>query len=324
MQNYIKNILFYLFFLWILFFFWRTLLENFGEIKDYNFQINILYLFASLITFLIFFWSLGELWWRILINSTNQLSLSWILSLKSKGKRQKSAHISNTEIHYINAISWISKYIPGKVAMVATKVLYLEKKWITKKESFISCLYEHIFQIISSFLLSLPLIIYYFWWTQNDIYVILSSLSLIVWIIIIHPYVFNKTLNYTLTLFKKTRLDTSHFLSLSQILKYILGYSISMILKWISFVFLVASITQIWWVQDIVFYTFAWIFAGVIWIISIFAPNGLWVREWVLTLILTLVLPLEIAILISIWSRLWFSLCDGVIGVGILWVKLRK
>ena len=324
MQNYIKNILFYLFFLWILFFFWRTLLENFGEIKDYNFQINILYLFASLITFLIFFWSLGELWWRILINSTNQLSLSWILSLKSKGKRQKSAHISNTEIHYINAISWISKYIPGKVAMVATKVLYLEKKWITKKESFISCLYEHIFQIISSFLLSLPLIIYYFWWTQNDIYVLLSSLSLIVWIIIIHPYVFNKALNFSLKLFKKSPLEKKHFLSLSQILKYILGYSISMILKWISFVFLVASITQIWWVQDIVFYTFAWIFAGVIWIISIFAPNGLWVREWVLTLILTLVLPLEIAILISIWSRLWFSLCDGVIGVGILWVKLRK
>lgn len=319
MQKYIKNILFYLFFLWILFFFWRTLLENFGEIRNYDFQINIFYLFGSLITFLIFFWSLWALWWKILSNSSSKKP-PIIPFLKGDRKH----NITNTEIHYINAISWISKYIPWKVAMIATKVLFLEKKWIAKKESFISCLYEHIFQIISSFLLSLPFIIYYFWWTEHNIYVILSSLSLVIWTIIIHPYIFNKALNFTLKLFKKKSLDTWHFLSLKQILKYLFWYSLSMILKWLSFVFFVASITQISGVGEIFFYTFAWIFAWALWIIAIFAPNWLWVREWVLTLILTLVLPLEIAILISIWSRLWFSVCDGIIGLGILWVKLRK
>ncbi len=294
--------MFYTFFFWILYFFWKTLYSNFVEIKDFDFQINSFYLFLSLLSFLTFFYSLWILW---------------------KGLLNKD-QITNSHIHYINAISWISKYIPWKVAMIATKVLYLEKKWITKKESFLSCLYEHIFQIISSFLLSLPFIIYYFWWTQHNIYVILSSLSLMIWISIIHPFIFNKTLNFLLKLFKKTPLDKKYFLPLKQILKYLFWYSLSMILKWISFVFFVASLTQVSSINDIVFYAFAWIFAWAIWIIAIFAPNWLWVREWVLTLLLTLVLPLEIAILISVWSRLWFSLCDWVIGLWILWMKLRK
>ncbi|MCD5380694.1 hypothetical protein LR004_02100 [Candidatus Gracilibacteria bacterium] len=313
-SNIVKHILFYIFFFGIIYFFGKTLYSNFSEIKNYDFEINFGYLFLSLVSFLVFFWSLGILWKGLLISPL-------LTSPHGRGIAQK---IVNKDIHYINAISWISKYIPGKVAMVATKVLYLEKFGVSKKTSFLSCLYEHIFQIMSSFLLSLPFIIYYFWGTQNDIYVMLSSLSLIVGIIIIHPYIFNKVLNFALTLFKKTPLDASHFLSLSQILKYILGYSVSMILKGGSFVLFVASITQIGGIQDIVFYTFAWIFAGVIGIISIFAPNGLGVREGVLTLILTLVLPLEIAILISIGSRLWFSLCDGVIGIGILGVKYSK
>jgi hypothetical protein len=291
--------LFYGFLIWIAYFFWVTLFENFEKLQGFDISPNYSYLFVSLVIFLVFFFSLWVLWQYIL----------------------NSPHIITRDIHYINAVSWISKYIPWKVAMIATKVLYLKKKWIPKKVSFISCLYEHAFQIISSFVLCLPFIAYYFWWTPQSHYVYLSWIAIIFWILILHPIVFNRLINYGLSLLKKPLLNSWHFLSWKQIFWYTLWYAFSMILKWISFVFFVASITPISTFQEVIFYSFAWIFAWVIGILAIFTPNGIGVREWVLTALLTLLLPIELAILLSIWSRVWFSLCDGVIWLWVVWVR---
>lgn len=319
MKNNIKNIVFYLFFFWILYFFWKTIYSNFWEIQNYNFEINFWYLFLSLMSFLVFFLSLGILWKGLLFNNKSYSLHSQTSALTPLPfGEMEITHLTNKEIHYINAISWISKYIPWKVAMIATKVIYLEKKWFSKKQSFLSCLYEHIFQIIASFLISFPFIIYYFWWSEDTIYIILSSLSLIIWLFFIQANIFNKILNFVLKLLKKSGYKKQEFLDWKNILRYIVWYALSMIIKWISFVFLVASIISINSFNEIIFYIFAWVFAWVIGILAIFTPNWLWIREWVLTLILSLALPLEIAILLSVISRLWFSICDGVIGLWIL------
>lgn len=298
-----KNIIFLLFFSWILYFFSKTIYTNYDKIKDFEFSFNFMYLFISIIFYFLFFLSLTLLW-KYLLNEKK---------------------IAFRDIFYINSVSWISKYLPGKVAMILTKVLYLSEKWITKRTSFISCIYEHIFQIIASFLISFPFIIYYFLWTQNSSYILLSWIFFLWFTLAIHPFIFNNTLNILLKILKKEPVEKKQFLWVFSIIKYIFWYSLSMIVKGLSFVFLVFSITSIW-IWDIPFLIFAWVFAGVVGIVSVFAPNGLWVREWVLAFLLQFILPVEISIIISILSRLWSTLCDGLIWlyVGIEKLKIKK
>lgn len=301
MLSLLKNIIFFAFFAGIVYFFSKTIYVNYDKIKDFEFSFNIPYLLLSIIFYFLFFLSLTVLWKYLL----------W------------EKKISFREIFYINSLSWISKYLPGKIAMILTKVLYLNEKWIPKRTSFISCIYEHIFQIIASFFISFPFIIYYFSGGENNNYIYLSIVFFIWFIVSIHPFIFNNGLNILLKILKKEPVEKKQFLGISSIIKYLFGYSLSMIVKGISFAFLVLSITSIG-VWDIPFLIFAWVFAGVVGIVSIFAPNGLWVREWVLAFLLQFILPVEISIIISILSRLWSTLCDGVIGLYVGIEKFRK
>lgn len=298
---YLKNIIFILFFAGVIYFFWKTIYTNYDKIKDFEFHFNFFYLFLSIITYLIWYISLWVLWKFLL---------------------PKLPKISWKDIFYINWVSWISKYLPGKVAMIVTKVLFLNERWMPKRTAFISCIYEHIFQIIASFFISFPFIIYYFLWTQNESYIFLSVVFFIIFLLWIQPFVFNNALNILLKILKKEPVEKKEFLWITSILKFIWWYSISMILKWISFLILVLSVTSVW-IWDFPFLIFAWVFAGVVWIVSVFAPNGLWVREWVLVFLLQFILPVEISIIISILSRLWSTLVDGIIGIYI-WVEKLK
>ncbi len=299
--NILKNIIFFLFFGGILYFFSKTIYINYDKIKDFELHFNFLYLFLSILFYFLFFFSLTILWKYLL----------W------------EKKITFGEIFYINSVSWISKYLPGKVAMIVTKVLYLNEKWIPKRTSFISCIYEHIFQIIASFFISFPFIIYYFLGTENNSYIWLSWIFFAWFIISIHPFIFNNWLNILLKILKKEPVEKHHFLGIFSIIKYIFWYSLSMIIKGISFAFLVFSITSVW-IWDIPFLIFAWVFAGVVGIVSIFAPNWLWVREWVLAFLLQFILPVEISIIISIFSRLWSTLCDWIIWLYVGIEKFKK
>ncbi len=297
-----KKIAFILFFVATLYFFWKTISNNYQAVLEYNFSFDIWFLLLSILIYILFYISLTWLWYILL------------------PEREK---VLKKEILYINTISWISKYLPGKVAMIITKVLYLEKKGISKRRSLISCIYEHIFQIIASLVVSFPFIFWYFLGTQESNYIILSGLFFIGFLIFIHPKVFNPLLNIGFRLLKKEPVHENEFLWFLSIIQYLAWYCISMIIKWFSFVFLVMSMTSIW-IWDVSFLLFAWIFAWVVGIVSIFAPNGLGVREWVLVFLLSFILPVEIAIIISVVSRLWSTLCDWLIWLYIPWFNMNK
>lgn len=299
--NILKKIIFYVFFIWIFYFFWKSIYNNLDKVLNYDFKFNYSFLILSIVFYILFY-----LW----------LTILWKFLLPKNNIRFK-------EILYINTVSWISKYLPWKLAIIVTKVLYLNEKWIGKRYGFISCIYEQIFQIVGSIFISIPFIFYYFLGTDNNYYTYLSILFFVWFVVSIHPYIFNNVLNIWFRILKKEPLTKTDFLSTISILKYIGSYSIVMIIKWLSFLLLVLSIVYIP-VADYTFLVFAWIFAWVIWIISIFAPNWLWVREWVLVFLLNFILPLEISIIISVVSRLWSTIVDGIIWLYILYFKIRK
>lgn len=293
-----KKRLFIIFIFFVIIFFWYSIINNYKVLLNYNYNLNLIYIIISFsLWFFYIIWSWLN-WWNI-VNNKN---------------------ISKKEIIKIHFISWLSRYIPWKVWIVASKMIFLKKYWISKKESLVYSMYENIFQIIWAFTFCLPIILIYFLWDISQNYIYLAIFLLIALLITLYRPIFFFLINFWLKLIKKEPFKKESLLTEWQIIKYLLSYIFFVFINWLSFFFMVK------WIVDIEFSYFlqiswAWVFAWVIWLLALFAPSGLWVREWILVLLLQTIFPLEVAILISVFSRLWISIIDWLIWLYILWSK---
>ncbi len=291
----------------IILLFLRTLYINWSQIQDFKFEFNIpLYILSTLILILIvFLW--GGLW-NLLLRDLNYKQLSF------------------NESFSIQLQAWFGKYIPGKVGLIGIKYYLGTKKGISSKAIGISIFYENIFQVLSAFLISVPILFYYLLKELGDnliLYQILPLLTIVGLFVFIHPKVFFLFVNLGLKLFKKQPISKRYFLSSGQILKYLVLYSIAIIANGIAFFLFIRSITPL--SLDYLLPTIGvFNFAGVIGLLAVFAPAGLGVREGVIVLLLQAYMPLEIVILISILSRLWTTIADLFLGIyGLLTRRIR-
>lgn len=297
----IKKLIFYTFITWIIYFFWKTIYSNFTNILEYNFSFNIYYILASIfiVIIVVFYWAV--LWKHI----------------------TKKSDIKYSDIFYIQGISWLAKYLPWKAGIVLSKIYFLTKHWVNKKRWLVSSIYENIFQILSAFLVSIPVVLYYFAWWISNYYLYFSILFVIWFLVFIYPPVFYFFINFWLKLFKKEILEKKYFLDEFEILKNLFLYSIWIILNWIAFFLMIKWITNISW-NLLLPIIWIWNFAWVIWLLAIFAPAWLWVREGILILFLWYYFPVEIASLIAVFSRFWTTICDGIIWIYVLVCKSLK
>lgn len=291
----IRPLIYVMFFCLIGYFFGLNIYTHFQEIKNHSFEINIFILIASFLGYFLFYFLLTILWKSIL------------------GK----PNIPFKDILRVNTISWLSKYIPGKVSIILSKVIPLEKFSVSKKESFLSVVYEQIFQIISALLLSLPFILFLIGNDQQNSYIYGALVWLFVCILMIQPKIFHFWLNTALKLTKRDIIKQEQFLGWKKILYYIFWYMCVVIVKWLSFALFAYSL---WGITPsmIPYLSFTWIFAWVVSIIAFFAPNGIWFREGIMMILLSYIVTPEIALILSISSRLWSWVADGLIGLILL------
>lgn len=288
----------------IIFLFIKTLVANWSQVQDFEFDLNIpLYIFSTLI--LIFVVVLWSVFWNLLLRDLNFKQLSFIDSFN------------------IQVQAWFGKYIPGKVGIIGIKFYLGQEKGIDNTTVGISVIYENIFQIVSAFLVSIPILFYYSFKELGDnplLYQILPLLFIIGLFVFIHPRVFFYFANLGLRLFKKQPISADFFLSISQIIKYVTLYSLGIVLNGIAFFLFINSITSVsfeFLIPIIGIYNFA----GIIGMLAVFVPAGLGVREGIIVLLLQAYMPLEIVIFISILSRLWVTITDLIIGSYVLFIK---
>lgn len=298
-QNNLKKIIFFLFLTIVIFFFAKALYQNFSTILYYDFNFTYWYLLLSIICILLVVVYFGIL--RI-----DLVREPWIPFFKAM---------------YIHLVSWLAKYIPGKAGIILSKVYFLSELGIEKKRGIVISIYENVFQILSVFVVSIPLIVYYFLGAISSQYMYIWIIFVVLCFIFLHPTVFYQCINLGLKLFKKQTLEKKYFLSYRQIIKYFLLYTVGVFLNGFAFYFMVKGITDISFTNFLPL-LWAWNFAGVIWLLAIFAPGWLGVREWVLVIFLKFLFPLEVAILISVFSRFWVTAIDGIIGLYVLIIKI--
>lgn len=284
-----------LFLMVIIFFFSKAVYHNFSNISTYTFSCNYLYIFLSLVFALLFVLYIGILWIHLI----------------------KEPNIPFLKALHIHLTSWLAKYIPGNAGIVVSKVYFLSKYNIEKKRALVISIYENVFQITSAFIISIPLIIFYFLWAIWPQYLYLWIIFVALSIIFLHPNIFYTCINIALKLFKRQTLGREYFLSYREILKYFILYCIAVCINGLAFYFMINWIVYIPF-TDFLPLLWAWSFAWVIWILAIFAPWWLWVREWVLVLFLKFLLPIEVAIIVSIFSRFRTTIIDWLLWLYIL------
>jgi hypothetical protein len=287
-----EKIFFIGFFAVVILYFWNDVSFQFERVSELRISVNPLPLALSFIVG----WGIVIYWWYL-----------WkkLLGIST---------ISNTELFYIHSISWLGKYFPWKAWIVLAKVYLLSKHGISKKRSVMASLYENIFQILSSFVVALPILSWYFLSSVSSYHWLISIVIILGFSIIIHPTVFYWTTSIGLKFFKKDPLDPSLFLSPFEILEYVFLYSIGIIWNGVALFLMISWITAVDWIM-LMPTIGIWSFSGVLWLLAIFAPAGLWVREWIMILLFQFYLPTDMAILIGIISRAWTTAIDGLIAI---------
>ena len=215
------------------------------------------------------------------------------------------------ELNYVYAKAWLGKYIPGKVAWVAGKVYFALGLGISKTILGITSVVDTILQLLTALLLG---VVFLFisgassnFSTTYNVFFLVSS---IVGLIAISPPVFNRLLQTGYKLLKKKKLEERYLLKAPALLRIAPMYFVIHSLSSLPIYFLIRSAGYELSPIDLMYVSGAFIFAGAVGTLAIFAPSGIGVREGIILLFLSNVLPAEVSVVIVVLLRLWSVVLD--------------
>ncbi|MFW5703417.1 MAG: lysylphosphatidylglycerol synthase domain-containing protein [Patescibacteria group bacterium] len=288
----------------ILYFFITTLQKNWNEVSEIGFQFRVSFI-AALCCFFLAVLVSGYLWGKIVTSLDN------------------SKRIIHLEFIRVHIGSWLQKYIPGQVSSFLGKLLWGIERNYSKKMITTSFLYENVFLLYSSILISTPVLIYF----SLDELAIYSWRFLIVFIfflstgVILHKNTFIKVLNGVLSVFKRKSIPAEFILEPSKIAFFVLMFTVPRLLNGIGFMIIVHALYTVSFETAVVSIA-TYIFAGVIGILAFFVPSGIGVREGIIVLLLTPYLGVSGAIIVSIYARFLTIITD--ILLALIYVVIGK
>jgi glycosyltransferase 2 family protein len=229
----------------------------------------------------------------------------------------------------VHSASWLLKYIPGQVGSLLNKVIWGQKRGLSRTLVVITFIYENVFLQIASIVPSVVILLATLGvalFEANPVTLLLPLLALIPLAVVLVRPLFHRVLDFATKRILKQRLPEEYFLRTSSTLILLLEFLIPRILNAFGFVLVALAVTD---VDPALWPLFgaAYVLAGAIGILAVFVPSGLGVREAVIFACLFAAgIPAGTAALISILSRLISTVADAVIALGYLGLRfsLRK
>jgi hypothetical protein len=282
--------------LWLLLSRFFTNLEEFQSLEVFRFRPIIAA--AALLGFsaVIAWW--GIVWWVIL----------------PPDERKK---LTLPQVFHIQAVSWLARYVPGKAGSILGKIILGKKQGISGRTLILAGGYEQLLQVISAFIIGFGFVGWA--WVQETGQSAVAVLALVILVAIftlLHPKFFYPVSNKALTLFNRKPLQSDSLLSFSQLLGVTAMYALGHFMNGLAFFLMVKSISPVMNASVFIFVG-SFVLAGVLGVVSLFAPSGLGVREGVMTGLLSIFFPMEEALLYSLMSRIFTTLADG--GIVLYW-----
>lgn len=239
----------------------------------------------------------------------------WLLDLLAKKKLPLKAVLK------IQILSWLGRYMPGKVGMFLGKILLGKEIGLSGSVLASSVLYEHLLFISSGFSIVLLTLGSSVVAKLISVDVSLMQLILLIGIILASAPYLIKTAFYLL---EKIMTPGDHkviaVLSVRNTGLMFLGYHLAHLSAGAGFFLLLHTL-----VPDIGIPALSAVgiitAAHLAGILAFFAPAGLGVRESVMTWLLLPYMELDSALSISILTRVWSTVADGIILGGLLLLR---
>ena len=301
MKKVVINVVRYSLLFIIFFFIFKFLYRNVEELKSYEFHLNFSFLVISILFFLLYLFGKSLIWHFITL------------------KNGVNIHLSKSIVSW--SYSMLGKYIPGKMFFLLGRIYFYKQEGKSSNKVTFCFFLENICSILGAFSI--------FLFSLNFLDVeILRGYKFIVWILLFglfvlaHPRVLQFLINSGRKIFKKQAITLR--VSYPHILSFVALYTLNWFLLGFGFYFFIRSIVEIS-IQHYFFLTGSYAIAGLIGIISLFAPSGIGVRESVLVFTLKNILSNSIAAICVLTARIWSTISELLfVGIVFLYAKLKR
>ncbi len=199
--------------------------------------------------------------------------------------------------------SLLGKYVPGKIFLWAGRVLPYRQAGHGIKRVTACFIIEMAFQLLAACIIGLVALAY----AQDSPlqgYRQAAWLLIVVLAAMIHPRVLQTLLNFALKLLRREPLTIQ--IKVRQMLLLFLGYLANGLVLGASFLLFVKALYPVG-ADQFLYLTAALLVAGLVGVLSVFAPGGLGVREGGLLLALSVIMPQPAAAVIVLATRIWTS-----------------
>jgi uncharacterized membrane protein YbhN (UPF0104 family) len=282
------KILQYLIIVLIFYFLLKSVLGNWTQVKDFNWQFD---------------------WWLLLASFLLQLlTLFWLVMIWQRMLHHTGSSVSYLKLFKVWFYANLGKYLPGKVWQFLGMIYMLEKEGVPKTSSFSTGVLAQSFSVIAGLFISVIFLgtdLYHrFFSKKPGLMIAFMALSLGVLILLCYPRILEKIINLGLKIVKKEKIALD--ISGKDVIIYLLSYSVSWLLFGLAFLTFIKSMAH----ANFNMYptlTGAYAFSLNIGFLAIFTPGGIGVREGVLVFLLSSLFPLPVSTLISLLSRLWMT-----------------
>ncbi len=272
----------------IFYFLGRSIVANWTQVKDFNWEFDYPLLILS------FALQLAGLCWLVKI---------WQRMLSHTGSR-----VSYLKLFKVWFFANLGKYLPGKVWQFMGMIYMLEKQGVPKQSSLSTGVLAQAFSVMSGLLVSVIFLgaSLYSQFFSKEPALLAAGIVLGLAILVIggYPKALEKIINLGLRILKRQEIALD--IRARDVIIYILFYSASWLLYGLAFLIFVKSMAP----ASFHLYptlTGAFAFSLNVGFLAVFTPGGIGVREGVLVLLLSSLFPLPVSTLISLLSRLWMT-----------------
>jgi len=212
--------------------------------------------------------------------------------------------------------SWVGRYVPGKVVYVAGRFLLGRSAGYSAPVLAGSMAYENVLLVTTgaafATLTLLPILAIE---SESVLPYLVLPFVVVGGAVVLHPRVLGWLVRLGARLLGREVPEAGWQISPGRMAKLTALFLAAHLVNGVGFYLLVISVTS-YSPRYLAFAAGAFALAGVVGLISVFAPAGLGVREGVLVAILQTTMPLELAIFVSVAARAWATVIDVVLVGG--------
>jgi uncharacterized membrane protein YbhN (UPF0104 family) len=272
----------------IFYFLARSIVANWTQVKDFNWEFDYPLLILSF--------------------ALQLVGLCWLVKIWQRMLSHTGSRVSYLKLFKVWFFANLGKYLPGKVWQFMGMIYMLEKQGVPKQSSLSTGVLAQAFSVMSGLLVSVIFLgasLYsQFFSKEPALLAVGIVLGLAILVIGCYPKALEKTINLGLRIVKRQEIALD--IRAKDVIIYISLYSASWLLYGLAFLIFVKSMAP----ASFNMYptlTGAFAFSLNVGFLAVFTPGGIGVREGVLVLLLSSLFPLPISTLISLLSRLWMT-----------------